>query len=117
MVLMKGKNHYISLDKFVHSLRETDDNYDTSLTKMQILVWLTETTTGDRDELNLSSGGQLFWHKIKHDESTFGRDSSSRERDYYLKTRNDAKKADVIITNHSLLLSDLVARATYSASI
>ena len=38
---------------------------------MQILVWLTETTTGDRDELNLSSGGQLFWHKIKHDENIF----------------------------------------------
>jgi ATP-dependent DNA helicase DinG len=107
-VLMKGKSHYISLDKFVHSLRESDDNYDTLLTKMQILVWLTETTTGDRDELNLSSGGQLFWHKIKHDESTFGRDFSSRERDYYLKTRNDGKKADLIITNHSLLLSDLV---------
>ncbi|MCQ6273906.1 ATP-dependent DNA helicase DinG [Bacillus sp. V3B] len=108
-VLMKGKSHYISLDKFVHSLRETDDNYDTILTKMQILVWLTETTTGDRDELNLSSGGQLFWHKIKHDENTFGRDFSSREHDYYLKTRNDGKKADLIITNHSLLLSDLVA--------
>ena len=27
---------------------------------MQILVWLIETDTGDRDELNLSSGGQII---------------------------------------------------------
>ena len=33
----------------------------------------------------------------------------SRERDYYLKTRNDSKKADLIITNHSFLLADLVS--------
>ncbi len=108
-VMMKGKHHYIHLDKFVRLLRENDDNYDTTLTKMQILVWLTETTTGDRDELNLSSGGQLFWHKIKHDENTFQRENSWRTRDFYLKTRKDAQMADLIITNHNLLLTDLVS--------
>lgn len=108
-VLMKGKSHYISLEKFVGSLRDTDDNYDTILTKMQILVWLTETTTGDRDELNLSSGGRLFWHKIKYDDHFHQGKSSSSNKDYYWKARKKAQTADIIITNHSLLLSDLVA--------
>ena len=108
-VMIKGKNHYIHLEKFVRSLRENDDNYDTTLTKMQILCWLTETTTGDRDELNLSSGGQLFWHKIKHDENVFPGEQSWRTRDFYLKTKQDAMNADLIITNHSLLLTDLVS--------
>ena len=39
-VLLKGRNHYISLEKFARSLLEENDNYDTTLTKMQILVWL-----------------------------------------------------------------------------
>jgi ATP-dependent DNA helicase DinG len=108
-VMMKGKNHYIHLEKFVRSLRENDDNYDTTLTKMQILVWLTETITGDRDELNLSSGGQLFWHKIKHNENVFPKENFWRTRDFYLKTKKDALKADLIITNHSFLLIDLVS--------
>ena len=109
VVMIKGKNHYIHLEKFVRSLRENDDNYDTTLTKMQILCWLTETTTGDRDELNLSSGGQLFWHKIKHDENIFSGEHLCKTRDFYLKTKQDAREADLIITNHSLLLTDLVS--------
>ncbi|MGJ7920009.1 exonuclease domain-containing protein, partial [Neobacillus sp. LXY-4] len=44
--LLKGRGHYISLAKFEQSLVEEDDNYDTTLTKMQILIWLTETQTG-----------------------------------------------------------------------
>jgi len=106
--VLKGRNHYISLDKFEVSLREQDDNYDVILTKMQILIWLTETTTGDKDELNLSSGGMKYWHKIKND-GNFSL-SFSKEwapRDFYRRTRNAAQKADIIITNHALLLNDL----------
>ena len=32
---------------------------------MQILVWLTETVTGDLEELNVSGGGQLFVDRIE----------------------------------------------------
>ncbi len=108
-VLMKGKSHYISIEKFAKLLREEEDNYDTTLTKMQILVWLTETEIGDYDELNLSSGGRLFWQKVKHDDSLFVRNQSIETRDFYLNMREKAKKADIIITNHSLLLSSLTA--------
>ncbi|MCM3031386.1 MULTISPECIES: ATP-dependent DNA helicase DinG [unclassified Niallia] len=106
--VLKGRNHYISLDKFEVSLKEQDDNYDVILTKMQILIWLTETKTGDKDELNLSSGGMKYWHKIKND-GNFSL-SFSKEwapKDFYRRTRNAAQKADIIITNHALLLQDL----------
>lgn len=109
VALLKGRNHYLSLGKFEQSLREEDDNYDSSLTKMQILVWLTETETGDYDELNLSSGGMLFWNKIKNDESFALSNKSWLSFDYYLKAKKDAQTADIIITNHSLLLSDIIA--------
>ncbi|WP_026563899.1 ATP-dependent DNA helicase DinG [Bacillus sp. UNC41MFS5] len=106
-VLLKGRNHYISLEKFHRTLADDNDNYDTGLTKMQILVWLIETETGDRDELNLSSGGQIFWNKIKNEPAIFLQDEAWQERDFYLRAKRKAEVADIIITNHSLLLSDI----------
>lgn len=107
--LLKGKEHYLSLAKFEQSLGEEDDNYDTTLTKMQILVWLTETETGDSDELNLSSGGHIYWNKIKNDHSEFLKGKQWLDFDFYHKARQEALGAELIITNHSLLLSDLVS--------
>ncbi|WP_312096794.1 ATP-dependent DNA helicase DinG [Niallia sp.] len=108
--LLKGRNHYISLDKFEVSLKEQEDNYDIILTKMQILIWLTETETGDKDELNLTSGGSNYWEKIKND-GNFSLPISKEwaSKDFYRRTRNAAQKANMIITNHALLVKDLTA--------
>jgi ATP-dependent DNA helicase DinG len=109
IVLFKGKEHYLSLEKFSQILLDENDNYDTILTKMQILVWLLETDTGDKDELNLSSGGQIFWNKIKSEHYSNGQKESNKEMDFYFRAKSNAVNADIIITNHSLLLSDLKA--------
>ncbi|EDL63377.1 ATP-dependent DNA helicase DinG [Bacillus sp. SG-1] len=106
-VLLKGKNHYLNLFKFEQSLTEDENHYDIAITKMQILVWLTITETGDVDELNLTSGGRLFWNRIRHDGWHIKKDPWIG-RDFYLHARNMSKKADLIITNHSMLLADLV---------
>jgi ATP-dependent DNA helicase DinG len=106
-VLLKGRKHYLSLEKFTRALRDENDNYDTTLTKMQILVWLTNTETGDRDELNLSSGGNIFWNKIRNEQTIFTRNKTWLEKDFYLRAKSAAEDADIIITNHSLLLSEL----------
>ncbi|MBB6444673.1 ATP-dependent DNA helicase DinG [Bacillus benzoevorans] len=108
-VLLKGKNHYISLEKFERTLREPENNYDTALTKMQLLVWLTETSTGDRDELHLSSGGQMYWNKVKHDVTDQMTNHAWSSREFYNRMKRDAQSAHLIITNHSFLLSDLIA--------
>nr|WP_295971633.1 ATP-dependent DNA helicase DinG [uncultured Bacillus sp.] len=108
-VLLKGKHHYISLEKFERSLWETEDNYDTALTKMQILIWLTETSTGDRDELHLSSGGQMYWNKIKHDATEHATNHAWSGREFYHRMKEHAKTAHLIITNHSFLLTDLLS--------
>jgi ATP-dependent DNA helicase DinG len=107
--LLKGRDHYINLAKFELSLYEDDDNYDTTLTKMQILVWLLETETGDYDELNLSSGGIIYWNKVKSGPVTFLQTKHWKIRDFYLRARREAENASLIITNHSMLLADLAA--------
>ena len=95
IVLLKGKDHYLSLEKFSQTLLDENDNYDTTLTKMQILVWLTETETGDKDELNLSSGGQIFWNKIKNEQIAFGQKVSWKEKDFYFRAKSNAETADI----------------------
>ena len=63
--VLKGREQYISLGKFEELLRITEESYDETLTIMQILVWLTDTETGDMEELNISGGGQLFIDRIR----------------------------------------------------
>ena len=112
-VLLKGKNHYINLFKFEQSLREDESQYDVVLTKMQILVWLTRTETGDMDELNLTSGGQLFWNRLKHDGWHLPHTKDPWiGKDFYLAARKNAQEADIIITNHSMLLTDMVRESS-----
>lgn len=107
--LLKGRSHYISLAKFEQSLLEEEDNYDTTLTKMQILIWLTETETGDSDELNLSSGGLIYWNKIKNEHSEFSHDKHWLPYDFYQNARQEAIDSDLIITNHAVVLADLIS--------
>src|SRR5690606_31948815 len=108
VALLKGRGNYLSLRKFEQILYEETDNYDEVLTKAQILVWLTETETGDIDEINLPSGGKLLWERVK---STYNHpeyeDTIWESRCFYEKARMKAQKADILIINHSLLLQDL----------
>ncbi|RDI43020.1 ATP-dependent DNA helicase DinG [Falsibacillus pallidus] len=105
--LLKGRSHYIHLLKFEYSLKEQEYQYDSVLSKMQMLVWLTETETGDLEELNLTSGGRLFSNRIKHDGWYMSKEKDPWiERDFYLHARKRADDANIIITNHSMLMSD-----------
>jgi ATP-dependent DNA helicase DinG len=105
--VLKGKTYYIDLFKFEQTLTELDTTYDHILAKMQILVWLTETETGDVDELSLSSGGKLFWNRIKH----YGWEKAKqrnewKEHDFYLRALKKAENAHIIVTNHAFLLQN-----------
>ncbi|TLS35885.1 ATP-dependent DNA helicase DinG [Pseudalkalibacillus caeni] len=109
--LLKGRNNYIDLRRFEQQLFQTEENnYDTVLSKAQILIWLLETDYGDVDELNLPSGGKIFWHQIKSDVNvSLTQKSPWFSRCFYQRRRREAQQADIIITNHALLFTDLVA--------
>lgn len=107
VALLKGRSNYLSLSKFSQSLNEIDDNYDVNLTKMQILIWLTETKTGDVDELNLSSGGASYWENIASNDLVALNKGVWENVDFYKRAKIEAENAHVIITNHALLLTDI----------
>ncbi|GAF65259.1 DNA replication protein dnaD [Bacillus sp. TS-2] len=109
VAVLKGRNHYLCLSKFEQSLTTfTDDTYDICLTKAQILIWITETQTGDVEELSLPSGGNAYWNEVKSDASTdLGAYNPWMSRCFYYRAKKKAQQAHLIITNHALLLTDL----------
>nr|WP_039809356.1 ATP-dependent DNA helicase DinG [Jeotgalibacillus malaysiensis] len=105
--VLKGRANYIHMLKFEQSLKERDRQYDTVLAKMQLLTWLTETETGDIDELNLSGGSLLYWNRIRHSGWYLDKQQDPwAERDFYSYSLMKAEQADIVITNHSMLAAD-----------
>jgi len=112
-VLLKGKGNYLCLDKWKSTLTDIDQK----LTNMErsrilpLLLWAEQTQTGDIAE---NSGFQLnqnlgLWAKlIAENNYCPGRSCKFYNECFLMKARNNARKADIIIVNHSLLFSDLV---------
>ncbi|MFC0523182.1 ATP-dependent DNA helicase DinG [Pontibacillus salicampi] len=108
--LLKGKQHYLSLKKFEYELHSSvANNYDVILTKSMILVWLTETTTGDIDDIQLPSSGAIFWRKVSAEaEGYLDPRSPWYSRSFYQRAKKKAQQAHLVITNHSLLCTDII---------
>lgn len=102
--VLKGMQHYIDLERFEQCMAHADESYDETFTILQILVWLTKTETGVLSELNVSGGGQLFLEKIRKIPS----DKPSMGFDFYEQALKNSTVADCIVTNHAMVLSDLV---------
>lgn len=102
---LKGKQNYIDVSVFEQLMKTTDSSYDETLTILQVLVWLTKTETGDLSELNVSGGGQLFIDKIRKSSS---KHQKQNRFDYYERAIEESKDADIIVTNHSMLIAELV---------
>ncbi|QQK76041.1 ATP-dependent DNA helicase DinG [Salicibibacter cibarius] len=109
--VLKGRSHYLCLQKFAHFLEQIrgtrQASYDEQLSTAQILIWLTETETGDVEELNLPNGGYALWDELKSDpESCTHSNCTFFSRCFYPRAKDNARQADIIITNHALLFTD-----------
>ena len=112
--VLKGRNHYISLRRWMRFLVEPDSagtaaDLDAIRFKLKVLVWLTETATGDRAELHLVAEEETLWRRIASDrEDCLGAACANwpTRRCYMVAARQRANDADIVVTNHSLLLAD-----------
>ena len=50
-LLIKSKSDYISLGLISQILKDDTSNYEVNILKMQLLIWITETPSGDIQEL------------------------------------------------------------------
>ena len=61
---LKGPQNYIKLDAFYQTLLRQDSNRLVNRYKMQLLVWLTETETGDLDEIRQKQRYMAYFDEI-----------------------------------------------------
>lgn len=110
--LLKGRNHYLCLRKFEHKVNALDfeNPKEDPLTAAQLIVWLEETERGDEEELQFGDKGLDFWRSVQSDsESCLNRSCPWFKRCFYHRARHEAGEADLVITNHSLLFTDVQA--------
>ncbi|WP_096153821.1 exonuclease domain-containing protein [Bacillus sp. FJAT-45066] len=101
----KESSYYLHISRFAKLLHERDSNYDTLLTKAQLLVWLTETETGDVEELTLTSGGRLLWGSINCEYET--KKDKTVEESFYVRAQKRQEDSLMIITNHESLAKQI----------
>lgn len=100
--LVKASSHYLDLDGFANSLYPTDANKQTLILQMGILIWLTETKTGDLDELQLTNFQAPLFAQIQHPgDARTG--TAFSEVDFWNLARYRAEQADILVTNHAYL--------------
>lgn len=113
-ILLKGRSNYICKNKWLRAMRDLDWFLsDREKDELQTLVlWMRETQTGDIDEHNgfSTSRAGYLWSKLCS-EPGFCTTNVCQPFEYCFlgKIRREAFNADVVVINHSLLLSDAVA--------
>lgn len=106
MASLKSPKHFIKLDSFWKTLQRQDDNRLVNQFKMQVLVWLTETTTGDLDELKQKQRYQAYFDEIAHD-GNLEPTSLFWGWDFWQGLNQQALSSRLLITNHAYFLSHL----------
>jgi ATP-dependent DNA helicase DinG len=110
--VLKGRSHYLCLRKYEQNIvqNEYEANPDDSVAASQLLVWLSQTKTGDVEEVQLGGRKATYWRTVQSDaDSCLNRSCPWFRHCFYHRARNKAQQADVIITNHSLLFTDMKA--------
>ena len=110
VAMLKGRHHYISLRRWENFLQRFSRQDEAAVKfALMILVWLTETTTGDRGELHFGALDRDIWRMVQSEaDDCLGSACANWRtgRCFMAAARRSAAAAPVVITNHALLLAD-----------
>lgn len=107
--VMKGRDNYLCPRRLAAVRRRQPAHVDELRTLAKILVWLQDSKTGDRGEINLRFGENFVWNRLSaRDEGcTMQRCSEiMHETCPFYKARRKAEVAHIVIINHALLIAD-----------
>ncbi|UVI32431.1 ATP-dependent DNA helicase DinG [Paenibacillus spongiae] len=110
--VFKGRGNYLCLRKFEGKVvtKDFSSPNEDRITASQMVVWLGETDNGDQEELNFGNKGADFWSTVASDaDSCLNRSCPWFKRCFYHRAKQEANLADVVITNHSMLFTDIRA--------
>ncbi len=110
--LLKGRSNYLCLRRWISSYGANLGDPDFAHLGAEMLLWLPETETGDRSELNLGQQAYQTWQRFSAQDT----DCLSRPNPYakdgscfLQRARKSAESAHILIVNHALLLADIAS--------
>ena len=110
--LLKGRGNYLCLRRWTASYAANLGDPDFARLAAAMLLWLPETETGDRGELNFDHNDWLTWQRFSAQDT----DCLQRPNSYVKagncflqRARKSAESAHIIVVNHALLLADIAS--------
>jgi predicted DnaQ family exonuclease/DinG family helicase len=110
--VLKGRSNYLCLRRWFIAQREEATTPAQAQLFAKVIAWLHQTETGDNAELHLSPDQRSYWGRLAEEEGACipGQCVFHRRNQCFLfRARQEADAAHIVVVNHSLLLSDLLA--------
>ncbi len=109
VALMKGRGNYLCPRRLETLRRRKPASLDELRTFAKILVWLQDSSSGDRGEITLRAGEWAGWSRLSAQDEGCATFRCASEMDGacpYYRARQRAETAHILITNHALLIAD-----------
>ena len=106
-VPLKGKANYLCLRRWNHVAGGDGLSVDEARVLSKTLVWLQDTGTGDRGEINLAGRDAVTWGRISAAEKGQCPGMRGEGVCFVRAARDGADGAHIIVVNHALLLTDM----------
>ena len=113
-VQLKGRGNYLCMRRWNLHRRVRSLTREESSFMARVLIWLSQTESGDRAELSLRKDEQSLWGRVSaQSESCLGPQCPYQRRGhcYLYRARRSAEHAHLVVVNHALLLSDIVSNS------
>jgi len=111
--VLKGRSNYICPRKFDALRRRGPQTADEMRVLSKTILWLTETSSGDRSEINLNGPAErAVWAELSAEDELCSPDGCplfGRKTCPFLRARVAAESAHILIVNHALLVADLAS--------
>ena len=108
VALLKGKANYLCLRRWQQLSRSEPLTVDDAKLLSKTAMWLQDTATGDRGEINLNGREASTWTHVSAGEKGFCMDMRDGSPCFLRTARQRAEQAHIIVVNHALLMSDMV---------
>lgn len=109
---LKGRRNYLCLQRWTAARHTAPATKEEAKLLARLLVWLRQTQTGDRAELNLHGEFEAAWSRLSAENAACLQTGCSFVREgtcFLQRARRRAEAAHLLVVNHALLLSDVAA--------
>ncbi|MBI2911574.1 MAG: hypothetical protein HYY05_05475 [Chloroflexi bacterium] len=109
VAVLKGRTNYLCLRRWRALRQQLELGGEDALALARLGVWLRDTATGDRAEIQFSPEDRQLWSRVSAQNDNCLATSCPHLKDgscYLVRARRQVEGAHLIVVNHALLLSD-----------